>query len=168
MLLLGFHKKGSGQGGITYAEALDEALAFGWIDGVRKSLGAESYTIRFTPRRAGSIWSDVNTRRVGELAAMERMAPPGLAAFAARDEAKSRQYSHEQRSHGLDPAYEAQLQANPTAWAFWQAQPPGYRRNASWWVMSAKREETRQKRLATLIEDSAAGRRIAAVLSPGR
>jgi len=168
VLLLGFHKKGSGQGGITYAEALDEALAFGWIDGVRKSLGAESYTIRFTPRRAGSIWSDVNTRRVGELAAMERMAPPGLAAFAARDEAKSRQYSHEQRSHGLDPAYETQLQANPTAWAFWQTQPPGYRRNASWWVMSAKREETRQKRLATLIEDSAAGKRIAAVLSPGR
>ena len=99
---------------------------------------------------------------------MGRMAPPGLAAFAARDEVKSRQYSYEQRSQGLDPTYEAQLQANPTAWAFWQAQPPGYRRNASWWVMSAKREETRQRRLATLIEDSAAGKRIAAVLSPGR
>ena len=167
-LLLGFHKKASGKGGITYAEALDEALAFGWIDGVRKSLGAESYTIRFSPRRAGSVWSAVNIQRVEELTALGRMAPPGLAAFAVRDEAKSRQYSYEQRARGLDPAYEAQVEANAAAWAFWQAQPPGYRRNASWWVMSAKREETRQRRLATLIEDSAAGRRIAAVLSPDR
>lgn len=167
-LLLGFHKKASGKGGITYAEALDEALAYGWIDGVRKSLGAESYTIRFSPRRAGSIWSDVNITRVGELTQVGRMAPPGLAAFAVRNEAKSRQYSYEQRSQGLAPAYEAQVQANPGAWAFWQAQPVGYRRTASWWVMSARREETRQRRLATLIDDAAAGRRVAAVLSPGR
>jgi len=166
--LLGFHKTKSGKGGITYAEALDEALAYGWIDGVRKSLGAESYTIRFSPRRAGSVWSEVNVRRVEELTALGRMAPPGLAAFEARDEAKSKQYSYEARSRPLDPAYEQVFRANAAAWAFWQAQPPGYRRTASWWVMSAKREDTRQRRLATLIEDSAAGRRIAAVLSPDR
>ncbi len=158
-LLLGFYKKDSGQTGISYAEALDAALAYGWIDGIRRRVDDARYTIRFTPRRPGSIWSDVNIRRATELEAAGLMAPGGLAAFHGRDEARSRQYSYERRQ-GLDEAAEAALRVNPAAWAFWQAQPPSYRRPAAQWVMSAKREETRQRRLATLIEDSANGLRI--------
>jgi uncharacterized protein YdeI (YjbR/CyaY-like superfamily) len=163
-LLIGFHKKASGRPSVTYQEALDEALCFGWIDGVRKSLGADSYTIRFTPRRQGSIWSAVNVKRVGQLASEGRMQPAGLAAFDARNPEKTRQYSYENRNRGFDPAYESLLQANETAWRYFQQQPPWYQRTAAWWVMSAKREETRRRRLATLIEDCGAGRRIAASL----
>lgn len=159
-LPLGFYKKGSGRTGISYAEALDTALAYGWIDGIRRRIDDARYTIRFTPRRPGSIWSDVNLKRAAELEALGLMAPPGLAAFHGHDREKARQYSYEERAKGLDEAAEAALRANPAAWAFWQAQPPSYRRPAAWWVMSAKREETRQRRLATLIEDSANGLRI--------
>lgn len=160
--LLGFHKTKSGKGGITYAEALDEALAFGWIDGVRKSLDGESYAIRFTPRRAGSTWSEVNTKRAFELIDQGLMQPAGLAAFAVRDEDKTAaQYSYEARRQPLDPAYEAEFRADAVAWDYWQVQPAHYRHGATHWVMSAKREETRRKRLATLVADSAAGRWIA-------
>jgi uncharacterized protein YdeI (YjbR/CyaY-like superfamily) len=166
-LLLGFYKKGSGLTGISYAEALDAALGYGWIDGIRRRVDDERYTIRFTPRRPGSIWSDVNTRRAAELEAAGLMAPSGLAAFHGRDKAKAQQYSYE-RFGGLDEAAEAALRANPAAWAFWEAQPPSYRRPAAQWVMSAKREETRQRRLATLIADSANGLRIKELRRMGR
>ncbi len=162
-VMVGFYKKQSGNGGITYPEALDEALCFGWIDGVRKTLDGGSYTIRFTPRKPRSIWSAVNIKRVGELIALGRMQPAGLKAFEGRDAARSRLYSFENRPQVLEGEYEERLRANEQAWAFFQAQPPSYRRVAVWWVMSAKQEETRQRRLATLIADSEQGRRLAAV-----
>jgi uncharacterized protein YdeI (YjbR/CyaY-like superfamily) len=166
-LLVGFHKKESGRGGITYSEALDAALCYGWIDGVRKSIDAESYTIRFTPRRPGSRWSEVNIARVRELIAQGPMQPPGLRAFAERDERKTQQYSYEREQGSLDPALEAALRANGKASEFFATQPPGYRKTAVFWVMSAKREETRGRRFAHLIERSAAGVRID-LLNPNR
>jgi len=161
-LWVGFYKKGSGRPSITWPESVDQALCFGWIDGVRKSLDVDSYTIRFTPRRAGSTWSEVNVRRAFELIAQGLMQPAGLAAFSARDEDKTAaQYSYEARRQPLDGAYETEFRADPAAWAYWEAQPAHYRHGAAHWVMSAKREETRRKRLATLIADSAAGHWIA-------
>ncbi|HEX2202119.1 MAG TPA: YdeI/OmpD-associated family protein [Longimicrobium sp.] len=159
-LYVGFYKKGSGKTGITYAQALDEALCFGWIDGVRKRIDDARFTIRFTPRKRGSTWSEVNVKRAGELEAEGRMTPAGLAAFRARDEKKTAAYSYEARERPLDPALEERFRANADAWDFFQAQPPYYRRTAQWFVMSAKREETRLRRLARLIDDSAAGRRL--------
>jgi uncharacterized protein YdeI (YjbR/CyaY-like superfamily) len=158
-LLVGFHKKATGRG-ITYQEALDEALAHGWIDGVRKRLDDEAYTIRFTPRKPGSFWSVVNTKRVEELIAQRRMKPPGMRAFEQRDQDKTRQYSYERENAKLDPTLEAALRANTKASAFFGAQPPGYRRIVTHWVMSAKKDETRTRRLAHLIERSAQGARI--------
>ncbi len=162
-LWVGFFKKGAGETGITYREALDQALCFGWIDGVRKTIDATRYTNRFTRRQPKSPWSVVNIERVGELARLGLMRPSGLAAFEGRDEAKSRQDSYERSAARLDGAYEATMRANPKAWEFFQAQSPSYRRVATWWVVSAKREETRLKRLATLIEDSERGRRLGQV-----
>jgi uncharacterized protein YdeI (YjbR/CyaY-like superfamily) len=159
-LLIGFFKKGAKMPGITYAEALDEALCFGWIDGIRKRIDDRRFTIRFTPRKPRSIWSAVNIKRAGELVAEGRMQPAGLREFTERDRTREKQYSFEQESHTLDPAYEVQFRANDAAWAFFMAQAPSYQRTAIWWVMSAKREETRRKRLATLIEDSTHGRRL--------
>jgi len=153
-LWIGFYKKGSGKGGITYVEALDEALAFGWIDGICKSVGDDSYAIRFTPRKRGSIWSAVNIKRAGELSELGLMQPSGLQAFTGRDEKKSKLYSYEARERKLDDAYEHEFKTNAKAWAFFEAQPPGYRKLASWWVMSAKQEETRQRRLSALIQGS--------------
>jgi uncharacterized protein YdeI (YjbR/CyaY-like superfamily) len=161
-LLVGFYKKGSGKPSITWPESVDEALCFGWIDGIRRTIDEESYSIRFTPRRARSNWSAVNLKRVEELTRLGRMHPAGLRAYEARD--PSRTYSYERKEdQKLDPAYEAKLKANKKAWTFFQAQPPYYRRIASLWVMDAKKEETRLKRLATLIDDSAHGRRIGLV-----
>lgn len=165
-LLVGFHKKATGRG-MTYPEALDEALAFGWIDGVRKRVDDEAYTIRFTPRRPGSTWSAVNSKRVGELISLGRMQAAGLRAFRERDERKTRQYSYEREQPALDPALEATLRANRKASAFFDEQPPGYRRIVTFWVMSAKKEETRARRLAHLIERSASGSRID-LLKPGQ
>ena len=161
-LLVGFYKKGSGKPSITWPESVDEALCFGWIDGVRRSIDAERYSIRFTPRRAKSIWSNVNTKRVAELTRQGRMHATGLAAFKARDPKRSGIYAFEQRKKDqeLDAAYEAKIRKNKKAWAFFQAQAPYYRRMASLYVMSAKQEETRLRRLARLIADSEAGRRI--------
>ena len=161
-LLVGFYKKGSGKPSITWPESVDEALCFGWIDGIRRRIDDESYSIRFTPRRARSIWSNVNTKRVAVLRKEGRMHSAGLAAFKARDEKRSGIYSFEQREKAqrLDAAYKAKLKANATAWAFLQSQAPYYQRMASLYVMSAKREETRLRRLATLIDESAAGQRI--------
>lgn len=166
-LLVGFHKKGSGRPSITWPESVDEALCAGWIDGVRRRIDDESYTIRFTPRRPRSLWSAVNIARAEELSRLGRMLPAGLAAFEARLEARSQVYAYEQKENAaLAPEQERQLRANRAAWAFFTAQAPGYRRVASWWVLSAKREETRQRRLATLIADSAAGRPIKAMARP--
>ncbi|MCL4803740.1 MAG: YdeI/OmpD-associated family protein [Anaerolineae bacterium] len=160
-LQVGYYKKGSGRPSMTWPESVDQALCFGWIDSIRRRIDDESYTNRFTPRRPGSNWSLVNIRRVQELIELGMMHPAGLAAFEARDPAKSEEYSYENRPQGLAEPYETGLRANPAAWEYWTAQPPHYRRGSAHWVMSAKREETRQKRLATLIADSAAGQWIA-------
>jgi uncharacterized protein YdeI (YjbR/CyaY-like superfamily) len=166
-LWVGFHKKGSGLPSMTWPEAVDEALCFGWIDGVRKSIDETSYANRFTPRKSRSTWSAININRVQELGAEGRMRPAGLRAFAARAEELSGIYSYEQRNAAeLGDAYERQFRANHAAWDFFQAQAPSYRKAAIWWVVSAKREETRQRRLSVLIDDSAAGRRIASLTRP--
>lgn len=161
-LWVGFYKKGSGQSSITWPEAVDEALCFGWIDSVRRSVDADSYANRFTPRQPRSTWSAVNIQRVEELTRLGRMRPAGLTAFAARSAARSGIYSFEQQEAiALGEDYERRFRANQAAWDFFQAQAAGYRRTASWWVISAKREETRLRRLDTLIDDSAHGRAIA-------
>jgi uncharacterized protein YdeI (YjbR/CyaY-like superfamily) len=159
-LWVGYYKKGSGRPSITWPESVDEALCFGWIDGIRKSLDETSYTIRFTPRRPGSIWSAVNIRRAQELIDQGRMQPGGLKAYQARRENRSGIYSYEQRQDQLPEVYAQELRKNDAAWKFFQAQPPWYRKAAGWWVVSAKKEETRLRRLGQLIEDSAAGRTV--------
>jgi uncharacterized protein YdeI (YjbR/CyaY-like superfamily) len=160
-LWVGFYKTSSGKPSITWPEAVDQALCFGWIDGVRKGIDDSSYTIRFTPRKPQSIWSTVNVKRAQELALLGLMRPAGLKAFEERDQKKSGLYSYEQRkSSQLDPAYEEQFKANKKAWDFFQSKPPSYQQPAIWWVMSAKQEETRLKRLARLIEDSEHGRTV--------
>ena len=165
-LWVGFHLKAAGLGGPSYGEALDEALCAGWIDGVRYKVDAASYTIRFTPRRPGSVWSKVNVGHVERLTAAGRMRPPGLAACQARLAHKTGVYAFEQRPQDLSPPLRRRFQADAAAWAFWEAQPPGYRRTAAWWVVSAKQEATRLRRLATLMDDSAHGRRIAQLARP--
>ena len=159
-LWVGFHKKGSGKPSITWPESVDEALCVGWIDGVRKSLGEERYVIRFTPRKRTSIWSVVNVNRVAMLAAEGRMQPAGLAAFEARTHVKTGVYAFEQEKPELSVADVRAFKKNKAAWKFFEAQPPGYRRQMSWRIVSAKREETRVKRLLQLIEASAAGIRL--------
>jgi uncharacterized protein YdeI (YjbR/CyaY-like superfamily) len=165
-LLLGFYKKGSSTKGITYREALDEALAFGWIDGVRRALDADSYTIRFTPRKPRSIWSAVNIRRVDELTAAGRMADAGHAAFAKRDEARSAIHAYERAAAELDAESTKTFKADKKAWAFYRAQAPWYQRTSTYWVVSAKRPETRERRLAILIEYSRNGERLPQLTPP--
>ena len=168
-LLVGFYKKSSGKPSMTWSESVDEALCFGWIDGVRRSLDDESYTIRFTPRRPRSTWSAVNIQRAKELARLGRMTPAGVKAFEARRDDASAIYSYEQRHAAtLDPEHEREFRANTQAWEFFQRQPPSYRKAAIWWVVGAKKEETRRKRLATLIGDSAEGRRVAPLTPPSK
>jgi uncharacterized protein YdeI (YjbR/CyaY-like superfamily) len=159
-LWVGFHKKDSGKPSITWPESVDEALCVGWIDGIRKSLGPGSYAIRFTPRRKGSIWSAVNIARVKVLTDEKRMCPRGLTAFAARREYKSGIYSYEQRRDRLEEPYAAVLQKNKAAWEFFEKQPPGYRKLMGWFIVSAKREETRTERLHRLIDACAKGKRL--------
>ena len=160
-LWVGFHKKGTGKPSITWPESVDQALCFGWIDGLRKSLGPESYVIRFTPRKSTSTWSAVNTKRAQGLIGLGLMQPAGLKAFEGRDVKKTNRYSFEREHVGLTHAYEKQFRSNARAWGFFQSQPPWYRRTATWWVVSAKQEATQLRRLALLISDSAAGRSIA-------
>ena len=150
----GFYKKNSGKAGITYQEALDEALCFGWIDGLKKSVDESSYTFRFTPRKPKSVWSVVNTKRAEELCKLGRMKPAGLKAFAVRDPKRSGIYSFENRPRKLSASCEKEFKAHKEAWKFFQSQPPGYQRTASFWVMSPKQEATRLRRLARLINDS--------------
>jgi uncharacterized protein YdeI (YjbR/CyaY-like superfamily) len=159
-LVVGLFTKASGRGGLTYPEALDAALCFGWIDGIRRKADADTYTIRFTPRRRGSIWSNVNVRHVARLTAAGKMHAAGLTAFVARTAAKTGIYSFENRPQKFPAALEKLFRAKPPAWKFWQAQPPGYQRLAIWWVVSAKQDETRQCRLGKLIALSSTGRRL--------
>jgi uncharacterized protein YdeI (YjbR/CyaY-like superfamily) len=154
---VGFHKRDTGRDSITWPEAVDQALCFGWIDGIRRRIDETSYMIRFTPRKRNSRWSMVNVRRAGELREAGLMRPAGIAAFEARTEQAT--YTYEQRdAAAFDPERERRLRANAAAWEHFSAQPLWYRRTATYWVMSAKREETRDRRLARLIDDSAAGR----------
>lgn len=163
---VGFHKVGTGKTGITYSQARDEALCFGWIDAVRRG-GHAAWSIRFTPRKTGSIWSAVNIGRIEELIAAGRVAPAGLAAYEGRNSEKQKRYSFENRDVVLAPDYEARFRADKAAWTWFESMPRSYRHPAVWWVMSAKQEATRERRLATLIADSAAGRKIKPLRRPG-
>jgi len=158
-LWVGFYKKASGKAGVAYPEAVDLALCFGWIDGIKKRIDEASYMHRFTPRRQGSIWSAINTRRVEELRRRGLMAPAGLAAFDRRDEKRTAIYTYENRTARLAPAYERAWKANRKAWTYFNAQPAGYQKLAKGWIMGAKRDETRRRRLAIMIDASANGTR---------
>ena len=159
-LWVGFYKKTSGKPSITWPQSVDEALCFGWIDGIRKSIDDVSYKIRFTPRQRRSTWSAVNIKRAQQLIDQGLVRPAGLKAFAAREENRSGIYSYEQRTPELPNQYGKKLKKDLAAWKFFQAQPPSYRKAANWYVLSAKKEETRLKRLDALIEYSAKGQRI--------
>ena len=157
-LLVGFWKKGSGKPSVDWPQARDQALCFGWIDGLRKSLGDDAYTIRFTPRRARSVWSKVNVARFHALKAAGLTTPAGERAFTGKEDRGH--YSYESETRWLDPAEEARFRADAAAWADWEKRPAGYRKVTLHWVTSAKRSETRAKRLATLIQCCATGEKI--------
>ncbi len=159
-LWVGFYRKDSGKPSLTWPESVDEALCFGWIDGIRKRVDDLSYAIRFSRRKPRSIWSAVNIRRARALIKAGRMKPAGLEAFGARKENRSGTYSYEQRSAEFGEPYARLFGKNRTAWKYFRARPPSYRKAAIWWVVSAKKEETRLKRLDRLIQDSARGRPI--------
>ena len=168
-VFVGFYKKHTGRRSMTWAESVREALCFGWLDGLTRRIDDGTYCIRFTPRKPRSNWSVVNVRHVEELLREGRMHPAGIAAFEARARAKTGAYTYENRhAVELGPEQDEQFRANERAWEFFQAQPPGYRQMAIFWVVSAKREQTRARRLATLIDDSAHGRRVAALRAPER
>ena len=159
-LIVGFHKKSAGKPTLTWPESVAEALCFGWIDGIRRRVDDERYTIRFTPRRPGSGWSAINVKMMAALDADGRMTPAGRAVFEARKDKQSAGYSYERREASFDAPRLKAFQKNKAAWTFFEAQPPGYRRTLTWWVMSAKQEDTRDRRLAKLIASSAAKKRI--------
>jgi uncharacterized protein YdeI (YjbR/CyaY-like superfamily) len=166
-LWVGFYKKGSGMPSITWSEAVDEALCFGWVDSIRRSVDDERYTNRFTPRKPTSNWSEVNVRRVEELTRQRRMRAPGRKAFEARQPKKAGTYSYEQRYDvRLSPEFERRFRARKGAWVWFRDQSPSYRSTALYWVMSAKKPETRERRLSTLIEDSAVGRKVPPLRRP--
>lgn len=154
---VGFYKKATGRASITWPESVDEALCFGWIDGLRKSIDDEAYKIRFTPRRGGSHWSGKNLERIAELIEEGRVRPPGLRAFEARDPEKTRKASYEQDEVSLPDAYLAQIRENEAAWSWFRSSRPSYRKQVSHWIVSAKREATRERRLEILIRSSAKG-----------
>lgn len=156
-LLVGFYKVGSGKPSMTWSQSVDEALCFGWIDGVRKSIDEDSYQIRFTKRNATSIWSAINIKKIEELTKRGLMQPAGLASFEKRTESKSKIYSYEKDEAELSQGFEKQFKANKKAWDYFQALAPSYRKISMHWVMSAKQEATRIKRLHQLIVESAAG-----------
>jgi len=166
-LIVGFHKKSSGRPSITWPEAVDQALCFGWIDGVRRRIDDDSYSNRFTPRKPRSNWSAINVKRVAELTELGLMHPAGLAAFERRSDDRTAIYAYEQRQTAkLEPAMEARFKEDARAWAWFEAQPPHYRRAATYWVTSAKKPETRERRLEQLIADSAAGRTVPPLTRP--
>jgi uncharacterized protein YdeI (YjbR/CyaY-like superfamily) len=157
---VGYYKKSIGKPSISWQESVDEALCFGWIDGIRKSIDEESYKIRFTPRRDGSNWSAVNTKRIKELIKLGLVKPAGLEAFKKRDEKKTNRYSFEQKNLKFPKDFEKKIKANKKAWAYLQKLPPYARRLSMWWVIDAKKEETKLKRLDTLIQCSEEERKI--------
>ena len=159
-LLVGFYRVASGKPSITWPQSVDQALCFGWIDGLRRSINEESYSIRFTPRKPGSIWSAINIRKMELLSKAGLVRPAGLAAFAKRSEEKSAIYAYEKEPVKLDKQFERQFKANKKAWKFFHTLAPSYQRVAINWVMSAKQEATRIKRMQTLIEDSAQQQKI--------
>lgn len=160
-LLVGFHKVATGKPCMSWSESVDEALCFGWIDGVRKRVDESRYTIRFTPRKPASIWSAVNMAKIARLQADGRMTPTGLAAFARRTAARSAVYSHEQAAAAtLAPDERRAFQREPSAWAYFEATPPSYKKRLLHWVCSAKKPETRAARLARLVAACAAGQRL--------
>lgn len=159
-LLVGFYKVTSGKDSITWPQSVDEALCYGWIDGIRKSIDEESYTIRFTPRKPNSNWSTINMKKMEELIKKGLMQPPGLEAFKKRKAEKSGIYTYENQARELDKAFEKKFKANKAAWSYFQSMAPSYRKTAIGWVMQAKQEATRLRRLENLIKDSAAGRKI--------
>ncbi|MFN8009126.1 MAG: YdeI/OmpD-associated family protein [Terriglobia bacterium] len=165
VLWVGFYKRSSGKPTLTWPESVDEALCYGWIDGVRKNIDEVSYTIRFSPRKPDSTWSAINIRRAQALIEQGQMLPAGLKAYQARKENKSGRYSYEQRKVELDEPYHHMLRRNKTAWSFFQAQPPSYRKAVSWWILSAKKEETRLRRLEKLTACSFQGMRIPEFIS---
>lgn len=167
-LWLGYHLKRSGRPSVTWQEVVDQELCFGWIDSVRYSLGDDRSAQRITPRRKGSVWSAVNIKRFRELERMRLVHPSGRAAFERRDVARSRIYAYENRSRGFDAAHEAEFRKHKTAWKFFDAQAPSYRRTAAYWVISAKQDETRKRRLQNLIEHSKDGDRLPQLVSPSR
>lgn len=159
-LLVGFYKKDSGKPSITWPESVEQALCFGWIDGIRKSIDEISYSIRFTPRKPGSTWSKINVTLAQTLIAQGLMQPAGRMAYEARRENKSGTYSYEQRRIQLEEPYHRLLKKNKPAWDFFHSQPPSYRKAVYWWIMSARKEETRRKRLEKLAAFSAEGLRL--------
>jgi len=159
-LLVGYYKVHTGKPTMTWGESVDEALCFGWIDGVRKSIDEDRYMIRFTPRRAGSIWSAVNLQKMETLIAAGKMTPSGLEAFSKRKENKTAIYSYESGTGELDKSAEKEFRKHKTAWTKFQAMPASYRRAALHWIMTAKQKATKEKRLAALIRDSSEGRRL--------
>jgi len=161
-----FYKRDSDVKSINYNEALEEALCFGWIDGICKSVDELSYTIRFTPRKKRSIWSVVNIRKVNVLIEAGKMKQPGLDAFTKRDKDKTEKYSHERKASRLEEDHERRFKKNKKAWKFFQLQAPWYQQASTWWVISAKKEETRLKRLDELIKDSSEARRIKTLNRP--
>jgi uncharacterized protein YdeI (YjbR/CyaY-like superfamily) len=160
-LWVGYWKKPTGRPSLSWEESVDEALCFGWIDGIRKRIDDDAFTIRFTPRRSTSVWSRRNMERYEALLAEGRVCEEGVRAFERRREDRSGLYSFEQKiPPSLSDEYVARLRAVPEAWTDWQSRPPGYRRRATHWVMSAKKEETRERRMEAVIEECAAGRKV--------
>ncbi len=159
-ILIQFYKKGSGNANLQIAQAVEQALCFGWINGILRNTGPVTFVLRFTPRRKGSLWSEVNIKRAKQLIKKGLMQPAGLKAFEERDKEKTRFYSYEQRSKGLSKELEAEFKKQRGAWKFFSAQPPGYQRTLTFWVMSAKQETTQQRRLARLIEMSTKNQRV--------
>ena len=159
-LQVGFYKKNSGRFNFSWSEAVDAAICYGWIDGVRNAVDGLSFTVRFTPRQPTSIWSAVNIKKVEELSRLGLMRPAGIAAFEKRSEEKSAIYAYEQKNAALGDVYEAKFRANARAWEFFETQAAYYRRTAIWWVISAKQEETRLKRLDKLIIKSETGEKV--------
>lgn len=157
---VGYYRKGVPKTAMTYPEAVEEALCMGWIDGQAGSVSDEVWSNRFTPRRKGSNWSSINIARIAELRKAGRMHPAGLRAFEERDRRRDATYSYERPPEDLPADYLARFEADATAWGYWRAETPSYRRTASYWVLSAKRPETRERRFTTLVADSAAGRRV--------
>ncbi len=164
---VGFYKQATGKRAMSWSEAVDQALCFGWIDSRANAIDDERYMQRFTPRKPGSNWSKINVEKVARLKEEGKMRPAGLAAFEQRRDDKTGVYSFERENAELPPEYEQRLRANAAAAEYWDAKAPWYRRTATHWVMSAKREETRERRLGQLIEDSANGVDVKPLRRPG-